>query len=186
MLLRFSEGEKEMSIHDDFLNKTYHKEILELMSVSDQTIFPWFFSDNITGEPDDKSDTVDNLENYGFFHIFWGYPDGPRESMYTDFIRPLLYKIMDEVGATEILRSRGDMTMYSPSGFKHNYHIDFDFKNIGTVYYVNDSDGETECVSGASCTPKANRLVIFDGQKLHTGHSPKKHKTRILINSNFK
>ena len=183
MLLRFSEGRKKMSILDDFLNKTYHKQILELMSGSE---FPWYFSNNLTGELDGKSNTVDNLEDHGFFHVFGEYPDPPRQTIYTDFIRPLLYKIMDEVGATEILRARGDMTMYSPSGFKHKYHADFPFTNIAAVYYVNDSDGETECVSGARSTPKANRLVIFDGHELHTGHSPKKHKTRIAINSNFR
>ena len=170
-----------MIMHDHFLNKTYHKEILELMSGPD---FPWFYSNNINLSG--RTDTVENLEEHGFSHIFWEYPDGPRQTMYTDFIRPLLYKIMDEVEATEILRARGDMTMHSPSGFKHENHVDFEFKNTATVYYVNDSDGETECVSGARSTPKANRLVIFDGHELHTGHSPKRHKTRIAINSNFK
>ena len=30
-----------------------------------------------------------------------------------------------------------------------------------------------------------NRLVLFDGDLLHTGSSPTKHKNRILINSNY-
>jgi hypothetical protein len=34
-------------------------------------------------------------------------------------------------------------------------------------------------------SPKANRLVLFDGNLLHTGSSPTKHKNRILINSNY-
>jgi hypothetical protein len=34
-------------------------------------------------------------------------------------------------------------------------------------------------------SPKANRLVLFDGSFLHTGCSPTKHKNRILINSNY-
>ena len=34
-------------------------------------------------------------------------------------------------------------------------------------------------------SPKANRLVIFDGDLLHTGCSPTKHKNRIIINSNY-
>jgi len=52
------------------------------------------------------------------------------------------------------------------------------------VYYVNDSDGPT-MIEGNLIEPKANRLVMFDGHKPHTGASPTKHKTRIIINSNF-
>jgi hypothetical protein len=58
--------------------------------------------------------------------------------------------------------------------------------NIATVYYVNDSDGDTIFKdSKEKITPKANRLIIFDGSLLHTGSSPKNSKTRILLNSNF-
>ena len=34
-------------------------------------------------------------------------------------------------------------------------------------------------------SPKANRLALFDGDLLHTGSSPRKHKNKILINSNY-
>ena len=34
-------------------------------------------------------------------------------------------------------------------------------------------------------SPKANRLVFFEGDVIHTGMSPNRHKNRIIINSNF-
>ena len=34
-------------------------------------------------------------------------------------------------------------------------------------------------------TPKKNRLLIFEGRRFHTGHSPMLHQNRVLINSNF-
>ena len=34
-------------------------------------------------------------------------------------------------------------------------------------------------------SPKANRVVIFDGSTLHNGHSPCEHNNRIIINSNY-
>ena len=34
-------------------------------------------------------------------------------------------------------------------------------------------------------TPKANRMITFNGKHLHTGHSPQHHKCRILINANY-
>ena len=33
--------------------------------------------------------------------------------------------------------------------------------------------------------PKLNRLLMFKGKFAHTGCSPSKHNTRILINSNY-
>jgi len=83
------------------------------------------------------------------------------------------------------------MVTWSPEEFIHPAHIDFPFPNVATVYYVNDTDGDT-IIYGQDrleikerVSPKANRLVIFDGDILHTGCSPIKHKTRILLNSNF-
>ena len=34
-------------------------------------------------------------------------------------------------------------------------------------------------------TPKANRLVIFNGEHWHTGQSPKNHSRRVILNLNF-
>ena len=78
-----------------------------------------------------------------------------------------------------------DMWRFTPQS------IDYLFPNTATIFYVNDTDGDT-IIYGQDrleikerVSPKANRLVIFDGDILHTGSSPTKHKTRILINSNF-
>ena len=169
-----------MKVHDNFLNKSYHKEILDLMNGPE---FPWFYSNNII--LDGRTNTNDDLEEFGFSHIFWKHPNGPVETVFAKFILPLLYNIMDIIDANEILRARGDMTMHTPAGFKHKTHVDFEFPNIATIYYVNDSDGNTVCLD-QQVEPKANRLVVFSGDIPHTGHSPSKHKNRIIINSNYR
>ena len=92
---------------------------------------------------------------------------------------------MDITDTNEIVRARADMTMYSPEVYKHKTHVDYEFPTIAAVYYVNDSDGKTECLD-QQVEPKANRLVVFPGDIPHTGHSPSKHKTRIIINSNYR
>ena len=165
-----------IKIYDNFITKTYHKEILNMMSGCN---FGWFYQNNINGEDFQSVD----LEGQGFQHWFWD-ETGPRHSLETKFILPLIYNIMDITDTNEILRIRGDMTMYSTIGYKHQKHTDFDFPNIAAVYYVNDSDGNT-VFSDQEVEPKANRLVTFSGDIPHTGHSPSKHKNRILINSNY-
>ena len=177
-----------MKIYDNFLNKRYHQEILTLMSGPD---FVWYYGKNITGapSPDGKShekgnDIVGDLDEHGFSHPFF-VQHFPAQSNHTIFIMPFLYQIWDLIGATEILRSRGDMTVYSAKGFQHEKHIDFEYPNISTIYYVNDSDGNT-VGDDWEVEPKANRLAVYPGDVMHTGHSPSKHKTRICINSNFR
>ena len=168
-----------MEVHDNFLNKTYHKEILDLMTGPN---FCWFYNNNINFSK--ITHTTDDIEECGFNHVFWVQEVEPIKSSYTYFILPLLYNIMDITGANEILRARGDMTMYSSTGFEHKPHVDFTFPNIAAIYYVNDSDGNTVCLD-QEVEPKANRLVTFSGDIPHTGHSPSEHKNRILINSNY-
>ena len=77
-------------------------------------------------------------------------------------------------------------------------HVDLATPHKTLIYYVNDSDGDTlifkERYYGKAdysaktiektITPKANRAVIFDGLKYHTGSVPTKN-NRIIINMNF-
>ena len=178
-----------IAVIDNFLSKTYHKELFDVMN---STEFAWYFNSVIS-----IKDTTDrgSMYEYGFTHTFWD-TEGIRNSQMAMFWKPGLLSIMDAVSehqeATDptILRSRADMTMAAPGPFVHEPHRDFEFDNIGTIYYVNDSDGDTiiygpngEIVDRAS--PKANRLIIFKGNQPHTGCSPNKTKCRILINSNF-
>ena len=203
-----------MKVIDNFLPRSYHRELLELMSGPD---FPWHFNSNIVYQDQDSG----SVYEHGFTHVFWDEFNGFRDAnQYGNFWRPGLLSIMDVVSeeyhnspilrsravmttSAPILRSRADMTTAapilrsraklltaSPDNFTHTPHKDFEFDNIGTIDYVNDSDGDTiiygpngEIVDRAS--PKANRLIIFKGNQPHTGCSPNKTKCRILINSNF-
>jgi hypothetical protein len=178
----------ERQVIDNFLTKSYHRELLELLNNYN---FPWYYNSNISYESNNNSN---RLYESGFSHIFWdNRSGGQRDSSYSWFWKPALHKIMEVVNNKFIVRSRGDMT---------DPHIDFSFPNISTVYYVNDSDGDTifykekakqhhdiKLLSKLNeverVSPKANRLVVFEGDTVHTGSSPNKHKNRIIINSNF-
>ena len=111
----------------------------------------------------------------------------------------MLYQILDVTDCDLIWRARADMVTWSKEDFIHPAHIDFPFPNKASVLYVNESDGDTilynvkrtdvatykDLKEYDRVSPKTNRLVIFDGDLLHTGCSPTKHKNRILINSNY-
>ena len=188
-----------IKIIDDFLTKSYHKEILDRMSGAD---FPWYYNSNISYQTEKLPINKRALYEFGFSHTFWDYENGQRENFYAWFIKAALCQMLDVLDCNTILRCRGDMTMYTNKIYEHAPHIDFNFTHFSTIFYVNDSDGDTIFYNKKAksqtetnqfldlkeikrISPKANRLVIFEGDTVHTGSSPNKHKNRIIINSNF-
>ncbi len=191
-----------MKIIDNFLSKSYYNSILELLSgfkigAPYQCIdeFDWKYHANITGSHLESS----HFNGYGFTHSFWDEARGP-ENQFGSFMQPLLFQIMDVANCDFVLRARADMTTWTgKEDFTHLAHIDFPFPNTASVFYINESDGDTifynikpedvpkdkDLKEYDRVSPKANRLIIFDGDLLHTGCSPTKHKNRILINSNY-
>ena len=201
-----------LKVIDNFLTETYHKAILETMTSG---TFEWYYGDSITGSLGIKNSDATNIFNgYGFSHIYWhekGDPGGPDYpgpvGPYARFIQPMLFQILDVVRSNPspdnynfIWRSRADMVTWTGKDeFIHAPHVDINFPNIASIFYVNESDGDTvfyntkeedithysELTEHERVSPKPNRLVMFRGDLLHTGCSPTKHANRILINSNF-
>lgn len=164
-----------MKIIDNFLDEKYHKEIHNLLMGWG---FPWYFHDTLTHG-------VYDLDAIGFNYNL----TAENQPLFI----PLVEKMESALSAqnAHCIRLRADMTTYNPNGYKHGYHVDCEIPHTVCIYYVNDSDGNT-CIRGHQgpsdeheVEPKANRLLIFDGKLYHTGHSPKRHKNRILINANF-
>lgn len=187
----------DIIVIDNFLERTYHAHLLNELTSS---VFPWYYQSNISHDTDPKRNNND-LGNFGF--AYWIKKDDWTDTNITKFLIPFCYKVAERVSATSILRVRLDMTMFNPLNHIHQAHVDYTIPHISSVYYVNDSDGDTviynEKYEGKkleleemenftikeSISPKANRLLLFDGKHYHTGHSPSKHKNRILINSNY-
>ena len=144
------------------------------------------------------TESSENFNKYGFSHTFWHKEKG-AVSQYSSFVQPLLFQIMDVVNCDFILRARADMVTWSKDDYIHPAHTDFPYPNTASVFYINESDGDTifynikpedvpkdkDLKEYDRVSPSPNRLVIFDGDLLHTGCSPTKHKNRILINSNY-
>ena len=80
-------------------------------------------------------------------------------------------------------------------------HVDADIDHLVVLYYVNDSDGDTviyenlfegydkvphfnDLVEKKRVTPKAGRVVIFNGKHWHTSNQPE-HNVRAIINYNL-
>ena len=189
-----------LEIIDNFLSKTYHKNLLELLSGSN---FYWKYVANAT-DPQAEDKSLADLQSYGFTYDFWDENRGSQPP-FGNYIEPMLYQIMDVAGCNSILRARADMVTWSKDEFIALPHVDFLFPNTAAVFYVNDNDGDTilynvkpkneisgfdssedkDLIECERIMPRANRLALFDGNYLHTGSSPRKYKNKILINSNY-
>ena len=142
------------------------------------------------------------LEGTQLTHLFYAYKDlgqgrnkinSPYITIIKSFTKLFLTKY--KIKTMEIFRAKVNLQLKLSNGKKHHHntpHKDFEnpfMDHNVLLYYVNDSDGDTHFFKGTkivkSVSPKANRLVFFEGDVIHTGMSPNKHKNRIIINSNF-
>ena len=178
-------------IIDNFLTASYHKELVNYIS---NDTFPWFFKNDIT-----KNEKNFDVLHYGFQHEVIN-KDGVSNSSIFSFVQPMFFQIMDEVKCSTMLRCRIDMVNARNVKTVFKPHVDMS-NHVGNktiIYYLLDSDGDTilytdtihknkqmsGLVEKKRVTPKANRLLIFDGNVIHTGESPMRNKQRILFNIN--
>jgi hypothetical protein len=178
---------KYFKVIDDLLPKPYLRDLQDHF-LSDYC--NWSFNGSLTG---DESEEV--LGSFGFaIKLHWnGYFTGGYESTLT---KALVFSAQEKVEEIinqpmEIVRARGDMTVFNPLNHRHELHTDFQYEHMTAIFYLNTSDGNTILLDreGKSILhevePVENRLLIFDGLMQHTGHSPSKNKCRVLINMNF-
>ena len=183
-----------MKIIDNFLGKSYYENILDLMV---GPTFEWWYRSNSSSFQDRPDST--NFSEYGFSHTFWDEEKGAT-GRFASYIQPLLFQILDATDCDFLLRARVDMVTWTgKEEFIHLAHTDYPFPNTASIFYINETDGDTIFYNVKPddvpkdkvlkeydrVSPKANRLVLFDGNLLHTGCSPTKYKNRILINSNY-
>jgi hypothetical protein len=186
-----------IKVVDNFLSPSY----FEFIEHCCRERLEWTYAENIT------DDLVDNKSQFGFSVPIHSM-NGPIESAFRWILSGFLHTTLDYVKGEKILRSRCDMTLYNPNKFMHVPHVDFEdpyVPNITTIFYITDNeDSETVIFDRKlqededkstidfskvdilkKVDPKRNRLVVFDGNYLHTGHSPTRENRRVLINSNF-
>lgn len=193
---------RERSVYriiDDFFPSKLFEELKSAIGHDDQ---PWFFRPNISlGDAD--------LVSYGFSCNVVKWEERPiryEKLPCTPLMYALHKKIMDEFGFKEVTRCRLDMTTYRGAK-KHTFtpHIDIDGAGFTTILYLDESDAPT-IVYKDTCNdpeevktifdpskltirdkvyPKGNRLLVMDGDVIHTGTSPTDASSRILINTNF-
>lgn len=170
--------------------------------------FPWFYCENVSLDPQDNC-VKDQLaiETDGYAHVFYDKLWDVKSFTY-DYLKDFL-KSIEQFGYTEkhLIRARASIKSPKENFTQDNYnlpHVDYFFPHETMIYYLNDSDGDTRIFNqkfvytGNSygigfdtftteqrITPKANRLVWFDGFIYHTASNPINDNRRIILNINL-
>ena len=185
-----------IEVFDNFLPNEYFEELQSKILGFSQ---PWYYLNNITF-PDKKGDC---LGEYGF--NYWIVSKGGLlgDDPTSKMVYNLLMKMRKVSPYKNIYRSRLDLTLYTGESKRGDIHVDQSnpfFPHYATIFYVNDSDGNTVIYNEhyeegkgipenltiqKEIEPKANRMLLFNGKYYHTGHSPTNHNTRVLINTDF-
>ena len=193
-----------IQVVDNFVDDEYYDQLQTTVTGNWQS---WFYQSNIVGEFWGPA----KLGKHGFNCWVIEQPNTFVDKYVAGLLTPLFSKMTAFCECETILRSRLDMTLYEAFNNKCYPHIDDIQPHIATIYYFNDSDGNTviynERYDGENgeysskaiqergledkltvqqeIEPKANRMVAFDGLYIHTGSVPDKHNTRVILNSNF-
>lgn len=135
-----------------------------------------------------------NGSTHGFMHNF--FDNDKVSSNYIYLINPIMEKIQFHFGKSiTAVRVKMNMTLNIGKQVKYYSHIDkkelleYGSRWKTAIYYVNDSDGDTIFFDYDGNithrqTPKANTLVVFDGDTHHAPQLPLVADRRIVININ--
>ena len=182
-----------MQVINNFLDDYY---IDYLSDAVTNPVFEWRYHNNISKFIPPNHASLRNQEFLsGLSHVLF---DSENNLGFTNNAWiPAVLKIEKELGVPKgsLTRARLDMTLQAPKTTLHTPHTDQNYPHWSCILYLIDSDGDTVIYNedkGAeeltilhTVEPRKNRLVIFDGDQMHTGHSPLHHANRILLNLNF-
>ena len=179
-------------VFDDIIDKPSQKQIQQILFNSAE----WTFCADVTN-PNNKQ------QRPGFVHYF--VKDKQEVSKYNQNMMTILNNASSKINfkRKDVLQGRSflqlplnliDKSIDAP-------HVDTDQPHLVVLYYVNDSDGETviyenkfegydkvpmfkDLKEKQRVTPKAGRVVLFDGYYWHTSCQPQ-YNTRCIINYNL-
>lgn len=187
----------DIIVIDNFLNPDIFSEFKNTIIEKTQ----WYFTENISSE---EHRDPRKYYGFGFTYVNSENPDIYEKTPGSWFLKNLNNKIKEKFNFTTVLRCRSDMTTYrGDDDLILDAHTDLEGKHYTSIFYLTECDAPTivynekiieyieenrpdSLTEKKRIYPKENRLLVFDGNHIHTGMCPKNTPYRILINSNFK
>ena len=148
-------------IVDNFLDSYYYKQYYNHFILNKN--FPFYLTQDVG--------TTGANDGIMFYHKFiskniWNVTQNKKEE-----ILSLLEPICNKLNINKLLRLQ--VNLYPKSNFfrvNHKFHIDFNYKHKGCIYYLNTNNGETIIKNSPfniRVKSVKNRALLFDPSDLH-------------------
>lgn len=151
-------------IFDDFLSE---EEYLKIKNSILNSEFSW----NLTPNVSNLQENLKITSSYYFTHLFESYE--------------IFDVLLKKLSPSKIIRIKANLYPSTEQVERHNNHIDYDYENIGAIYYLNTNNGLTILEDTVEVESVRNRLLLFDGSKLHCSTTCSDDKCRVNVNMNF-
>lgn len=179
---QFSEAcEKELSygdffyaIYDDFLPYNEYGFLKEHM----ETVMGWYIAPQIN-----YNDTS-NDDFYMVNSIFSNTRPAREQWTNQTDIQPFI-NITSKLYIDALMRVKCNFYIGAKEHYIHAPHIDYDFYNVGALFFVSDCDAPTYLADGTEIESKGNRILIFNAATPHSSSAPTNVPYRMTININY-
>lgn len=122
-------------------------------------------------------------ENRQWVH---GFVHWRPQSTYRSPALPLLHDVAKRLGPVRLLRVKANLTLRRERHVEYGLHVDTRHRGAVTgILYLNDNNGYTRFEDGSRVDSVANRLVVFDARRRHTGASCTDAPWRLVLNLNW-
>ncbi len=164
-----------MRILDDALPRD---DYLALQAALLDPAFPWQPSPILSNAPG-----LDPQHNRQLVHGFFLDKPGFRHASPR---LPLLQPLLELLRPRALIKVKLNLTPRQERHVEYGLHVDTRRPGATTaIYYLNDNDGYTVFEDGEKVASAANRLVVFDASRRHTGASCTDADYRLVLNLNF-
>jgi len=161
-----------IKIENNFLNNDYFFEMQKIV-FSDE--FPWYLQNFKVEEGDGNTQFTHNLvKSVG----------EKQERKPSSFFTLLMSDFVSQIGATNIIRAKLNLTLKSNEIVEFKPHVDSlnQENSLTSIFYMNTNNGYTQIVNGNKIDSVENRLVTFLTDTLHFGTTHTDVDYRAVLN----
>ena len=96
-----------------------------------------------------------------------------------------LPKIKERVTLRSLIRIKTNCYMRTHTVEEHSKHMDYDYEHTSGLFSLNTCDGFTRLEDGTKIDSVENRMLFFDGSRLHNSSTTTNARARFNMNFNF-
>ena len=160
----------QYAIIDNFLDIDYFNSIKKIV-MSDR--FAWYFQDGITNPK-----TGEEKESFYFTHNV--FLENTKSSLF-----PYLETLLQKLNVKTLIRIKANFYPNVNKSMENLPHFDYEEKHIAAILYLNNNNGYTRLNDEIIVDSIQNRVLLFEGYKLHNSSLCTDAKGRFNINMNF-